>query len=91
MSHDSKKRSLGKTFLYSFIRYVIPVPSLESLYKYGFDFNVEIEPKVLEKNRIYHSIDLAKNSRLKPQVDFPRLMEYIQERENKIVTSVAAK
>lgn len=69
----------------------IPVSSLESLYKYGFDFNVEIEPKVLEKNRIYHSIDLAKNSRLKPQVDFPRLMEYIQKRENKIVTSVAAK
>jgi hypothetical protein len=69
----------------------LPVPSLELLCKDGFDYTVEIEPNILEKDKIYHSIGLAKNSRLRPEADFPRIMEYIAAHENASVVSVAAK
>jgi hypothetical protein len=69
----------------------LPVPRLKLFCEYGFDFNLEMEPNVLEKDKIYHSIGLAKNSRLRPEADFPRIIEYIAAHENGSVVSVAAK
>lgn len=68
-----------------------PVPSLEPLCRHGFSFDVEIEPRVREKNKIYHSIGLPKNHRIEPQVDFPSIMAIIEERENGLVVSAAVR
>jgi hypothetical protein len=66
-----------------------PVPGVELLCSYGFDFEVEIEPNIMEKGKIYHSIGLAGNKRIRPQVDFPRIMAFINKQENETVVSVA--
>ena len=69
----------------------LPVPRVETLCDYGFNFNVEIEPRILEKHKIYHSIGLAKNEHVRPQVDFPRIMARIDNQENHVVASAAVK
>jgi hypothetical protein len=68
-----------------------PVPDVELLYAYGFDIDVEIEPRVAEKGKIYHSIDLARDKRIRPQVDFPKIMAMIEKQQNGSVVSAAAK
>jgi len=69
----------------------LPLPGLEFICDYGFDFEVEIEPRVLEKNKIYHSINLASNERIRPQVDFPRVISFIDHQENGSKVSFAVK
>lgn len=68
-----------------------PVSNLEIFCGYDFDFTVEMEPNVLEKDKIYKSIGLAKDKRIRPQVDFPRIMALIDKQENGVVVSVAPK
>ncbi len=56
-----------------------PVPSLESLAGYGFGMRVEIEPLIWQKDKIWHSIGLAKNvSRVDPEVYFPAMVDAIK-------------
>lgn len=66
-----------------------PVPSVERLGDYGFSLKVEIEPRVLEKNKIYRAIGLDGSRRIRPQVDFPNIMAVIEEKENDLVVSAA--
>jgi hypothetical protein len=68
-----------------------PAPHPETIRKYGFYFSVEIEPKIMEKEKIYNSIGLAKESRLKPKIDFPHIIDMIGKQENDSVISVAAR
>jgi hypothetical protein len=70
---------------------VYPVPNEEVLGKYGFSIEVELEPRILEKHKIYRSIHLANKSRIKPEVDFPQIMHYIGEQENETVITAAAR
>jgi hypothetical protein len=59
-----------------------PVPSLELLCQYGFNIEVEIEPRVLEQPKIYSPISLGKDRRIRPEVHFPRIMAQITKQEN---------
>lgn len=68
-----------------------PVPNVELIRAHGFDIDVEIEPRVTEKGKIYHSIDLARDKRIRPQVDFPKIIATIEKIENGSVVSAAAK
>jgi hypothetical protein len=67
-----------------------PVPNVGSICESGFNFKVELDPKIFEKHKIYNSIHLARDSRIKPQVDFPRIMAKIVGKENRPVISIAA-
>ncbi|OHB74683.1 MAG: hypothetical protein A2Z25_09425 [Planctomycetes bacterium RBG_16_55_9] len=67
------------------------VPDVKLLGAYGFDIEVEIEPRVLEKGKIYHSIGLAGSSRIRPRIDFPALMAAIEKRENGSVVSAVVR
>lgn len=66
-----------------------PAPNLESICESGFSFDMDLEPRVFEKHKIYNSIHLAHDSRMKPQVDFPHIIAQIERKENKPVVSVA--
>jgi hypothetical protein len=68
-----------------------PVPDLEAIYRYGFNADVELEPHILEKSKIYHSIHLAGDKRIRPQVDFRKIMAVIEKQENEVVVSAAIK
>lgn len=67
----------------------LPIPSMKLICDYGFNFDLEIEPRVLEKGKIYHSIGLARDKRIRPQLDFPRIMAFIDKKENGSVVSSA--
>jgi hypothetical protein len=67
-----------------------PVPSLELLCQYGFNIEVEIEPRVLEKGKIYSPIGLGKDRRIRPEVHFPRIMAQITKQENPSVILAGA-
>lgn len=69
----------------------LPLPGMKLICEYGFNFEVEIEPRVLEKNKIYHSINLAGNERIRPQIDFPAIMAFIDKQENGSAVSVVVK
>ena len=66
-----------------------PVPDLALLCEYGFNIEVELDPQVLEKGKIYHAIGLAGDGRMRPQMDFPRIMAQIEDRESRRVVSAA--
>jgi hypothetical protein len=66
-----------------------PVPTGESIRKFGFDFGLELDPKVFEKHKIYHSVGLAADSRVRPEIDFPKIMAAIEKHENGSEMSVA--
>jgi hypothetical protein len=56
-----------------------PVPRLESIARYGFGMHVEIEPLIWQKDKIWHSIGLARNvSRVDPEVYFPAMVDAIK-------------
>jgi len=58
-----------------------PVPRLERARRYGFDVNVEIEPRVWEGPRILKAVrgDAARNKkRINVASDFPAIMDYIK-------------
>ena len=54
------------------------VPDLKQVEQYGFRVEVEIEPRVFKKKKIYESIGLDKESRIKPEVHFPLIMANIE-------------
>jgi hypothetical protein len=60
-------------------------PGPEVLTQYGFRFEVEIEPKVSERKKIYEIIKLDKNSLIKPQMHFPRIIQHIENEAGKPV------
>ena len=68
----------------------LPVPDLEAICERGFDVRIQLDPQIFEKGKIYHSIGLAADSRVRPQVDFPKIMAVIEKHENGSVISVAA-
>jgi len=56
-----------------------PATSLELLSRHGFKMKLEIEPRVWEKGKIYHSINMEKaGNRIQPEVHFPKIMEQIK-------------
>ena len=58
-------------------------PSLDFLTEYGFKMELEIESRVLEKARIYHSLQLKNpNERIRPMVHFPEIMKQIKSYAN---------
>ncbi|OQA03048.1 MAG: hypothetical protein BWY69_00690 [Planctomycetes bacterium ADurb.Bin401] len=57
-------------------------PKLQSLWKHGFGFSVEIEPRIIEKNKIYSLIGLEKNKLIKPNIHFARVIEHLENRSN---------
>ncbi len=65
------------------------VPDAGLLCEYGFNVEVELAPQVLEKGKMYHAIGLAGDVRMRPQVDFPRIMAQIEDRESRRVVSAA--
>jgi len=67
------------------------VPGVESIVEHGFSFDVEIEPRILEKNKIYRSIGLPDKHKIEPQVDFYSIITLIDERENGAVATAAMK
>ena len=67
-----------------------PVPNVGSICESGFNFKVELDPKIFEKHKIYNSIHFAHDSYIKPLVDFPRIMAKIEGKDNGAVISVAA-
>jgi Protein of unknown function (DUF4056) len=69
----------------------LPVPELEAVCAQGFDVHVQLDPRVFEKDKIYHSIHLARDRRIRPQVDFPRIMAQIEGKGSQPVVSVAAR
>lgn len=69
----------------------LAAPDVGQICRNGFGFDVEIEPRVLEKTKIYRSIGLPGNQRIEPQADFPRIMATIEERENGLLVSAAVR
>jgi hypothetical protein len=59
------------------------VPLASSLQTQGFNFDIQIDPKVFEKNKIYRSINLDQNKLITPKIHFPMIMRHIQNIENK--------
>ena len=55
-----------------------PVPSLQLLEQYGLKMEIEMEPRVMVKGKIYDSIGLSRDSLLNPQIHFPLLMQHIE-------------
>jgi hypothetical protein len=56
----------------------LPVPNLEFLKPLGFCVELEIEPKELEKNKILEALNLDGHTRIRPEIHFPIIMEYIK-------------
>jgi hypothetical protein len=57
-------------------------PRADSLWKYGFGMMVEIEPKIPQKNKIYHVINIEGDKRIDPSIYFARLIEQIKNDKN---------
>lgn len=54
-------------------------PNLERFYRHGFKMQLEIDPRTMEKSKIYAAIDLDKSAaRIRPQVHFPKILQKIQ-------------
>lgn len=54
-------------------------PSLDFLTEYGFEMELEIESREMEKARIYHDLKLKNpNDRIRPAVHFPEIMKRIK-------------
>src|SRR3989339_1662011 len=53
-------------------------PSLVALAHHGFGMQLELEPRIMEKRKIYHDIGLDKSSRINPTVHFPKIIEQIE-------------
>lgn len=57
----------------------LPVPDTAFMSNYGFGMEIEIDPRVMEKGKIYRDLALAdRNSRVRPAVDFPVILEHIR-------------
>lgn len=55
-----------------------PAPTLDWLGKYGFKFNIQLDPKAAEKSKIYKALDLnSSKDRLRVSVHFPMLVKLI--------------
>jgi hypothetical protein len=63
-----------------------PVPNLELLKPLGFCAELEIEPKELEKYEIFNALGLESHARIRPEVHFPGIMEFIKKEAYKIYT-----
>jgi hypothetical protein len=59
----------------------LSVPTLEELEPYGFHVEVEIEPRILENNRICDSIHLDRRDGINPQVHFRAIIEHLESRQ----------
>lgn len=56
-----------------------PVPDTSCLAEYDFAINVQIDPKVMEKYKIYTALGLdPSHDRMQMETDFPKLLEYIK-------------
>ncbi|HBG25548.1 MAG: hypothetical protein A2Y10_05150 [Planctomycetes bacterium GWF2_41_51] len=55
-----------------------PAPKLELVWKHGFGFNVEIEPRVMQKDKIYSCVGLDSNRRICPNIYFTRIIEQLK-------------
>lgn len=58
----------------------IPVPNMEPLYRHGFDFTLEIEPREFEKNEILRIVYPNKKTakkRITPELHFKLIMDAI--------------
>lgn len=56
-----------------------PVPDTRCFEEYGFQIVVELDPRVSEKGKIFHALGLdSKTKRLRLDVHFPQLLEYIK-------------
>ncbi|MEN6385094.1 MAG: DUF4056 domain-containing protein [Phycisphaerales bacterium] len=62
-----------------------PAPNLDSLWRYGFGIVVEIEPKITQKQKIYHAINLDDDRFIEPKIHFARLIEQIRN-DKKVLT-----
>ena len=61
-----------------------PIPNLEFLSQYGFGMEMEIEPREMQRNRIYHDLQIEHiNSRIRPTTHFPKILERIRNHEKK--------
>ncbi len=59
----------------------LPIPTLDSLARYGFSMKLAIEPRVWEERRILAALSsesLETADRLDPVVDFAQLIDYIE-------------
>jgi hypothetical protein len=54
------------------------VPNLDFLDEYGFQVELEMESRVLEKYRIYRDLQLDHSLLIRPEVHFPELLEQIK-------------
>jgi hypothetical protein len=61
-----------------------PVPGLEEIEQYGFKAIVEIEPRILENDRICDSIHLDRSARINPQIHFKLIVEYLEYTQNEL-------
>ncbi|OHB55344.1 MAG: hypothetical protein A2Y12_11575 [Planctomycetes bacterium GWF2_42_9] len=55
-----------------------PAPKLESLWRYGFGMTIELDPRILQKDKIYDAINLEHNKRIQLRTDFARVVEQIR-------------
>ncbi len=56
-----------------------PVPNMDYLLQHGFKVEVEIDPRILEKDKIYRVLHLKDGeSFIRPEVHFPEIMARIQ-------------
>lgn len=54
------------------------VPNPDFLDEYGFQLDLEMESRVLEKHRIYRDLKLDYSRLIRPEVHFPELLEHIK-------------
>jgi hypothetical protein len=58
----------------------VPLPDMGALDRYGFEFNLEIEPREFEKNKILRIVYPDRKTaqkRINPEIHFPRIMDAI--------------
>lgn len=63
------------------------VPRADAAERYGFKFEVEIEPKVEQKQKIYNAIELGKNSKIRPRADFGQIIDAIEQDNARMLAS----